>query len=426
MTVQSAAPPAELAALVGPDHVRAAAAADAVAGVVPAWVAEPGSGEEVAAALRWADGAGQRVAARGGGTKGEWGNPPAGLDGIVALRRLDAVLEHAWGDMTATVQAGCRVQTLQATLAAHGQRLALDPLWPERATVGGILATNDSGALRVRFGSLRDLIIGVTVALPNGTLARSGGKVVKNVAGYDLPKLLTGALGTLGVITEATFRLYPLPAAERSYTITASTVAALEALLLAIRDSPLVPTGLQVRLAQDAPPALDVRFEGVGAGLEAASSHLRRLAHAAGCGDSLAEADPAVWAAREALWTDAADALICKVGVVPTQIGGLGALAAQAVAPFGGAWAGVAQSVGICTVRLGGGDAAALPAALATLRETVTGPGGTVVVLHCPPALRGQVDVWGPAGDALPLMRRVKAEFDPHGILNPGRFVGGI
>jgi glycolate oxidase FAD binding subunit len=426
MTVQSATLPAALAALIGPDYLRPATPADAVAGVVPAWVAEPGSGEEVAAVLHWADGAGQRIAARGGGTKGEWGNPPTGLDGIVSLRRLDAVLEHAWGDMTATVQAGCRVQTLQATLAEHGQRLALDPLWPHQATVGGILATNDSGALRVRFGALRDLVIGVTVALPNGTLARSGGKVVKNVAGYDLPKLLTGALGTLGVITEATFRLYPLPAAERSFTIAAPTVAPLEALLFAIRDSALVPTGLQLRMGHDAPPALDVRFEGVAAGLDAASAHLRGLANAAGCGEALAEADPAVWAAREALWMDAADTLICKVGVLPTQVAGLGTLAAQAVAPFGGAWAVVAQSVGIGTVRLGGGDAAALPAALATLRETVAAQGGTVVVLHCPPALRGQVDVWGPAGDALPLMRRVKAEFDPHGILNPGRFVGGI
>jgi glycolate oxidase FAD binding subunit len=426
MTVPAATLSTELAALVGADHLRPATPADAVAGVPPAWVVEPGSGEEVAAVLRWADEAGQRVAPRGGGTKGDWGNPPAALDGIVSLRRLDAVLEHAWGDMTATVQAGCPVQTLQATLAEHGQRLALDPLWPERATVGGILATNDSGALRVRYGSLRDLIIGVTVALPNGTLARSGGKVVKNVAGYDLPKLLTGALGTLGIITEATFRLYPLPAGERSFTISAATVAPLDALLLAIRDSTLVPTGLQMRMQSNTPPAVDVRFEGVTAGLDAATERLRALAQAAGCADALAEADPTVWAAREALWVDAADALICKVGVLPAQLGGVGEVARQAVAPFGSAWAVVAQSVGVATVRLGGGDAAALLAALDHLRASVGRQGGTVVVLHCPPALRGQVDVWGPPGDALPLMRRVKAEFDPHSILNPGRFVGGI
>jgi glycolate oxidase FAD binding subunit len=181
-----------------------------------------------------------------------------------------------------------------------------------------------------------------------------------------------------------------------------------------------------MRMRHDAPPALDVRFEGVAAGLDAAAAHLRGLAQAAGCGEALTEADPAVWGAREALWTDAADGLIGKVGVLPTQVGGLGELARQAVAPFGGQWALVAQSVGVGTVRVSGGDAAALLGALNSLRETVGRQGGTVVVLQSPPALRGQVDVWGAPGDALPLMRRVKAEFDPHGILNPGRFVGGI
>ena len=150
--------------------------------------------------------AGLRVAPRGGGTKLTWGNPPARVDLIVSTARLDQIIEHAWADLTVTVEAGCTMQNLQERLARHGQRLALDAMWPERATVGGVLSTNDSGALRLRFGGLRDLIIGVTLALPDGTLARSGGKVVKNVAGYDLPKLATGALGTLGVIARATFR----------------------------------------------------------------------------------------------------------------------------------------------------------------------------------------------------------------------------
>ena len=147
---------------------------------------------------------------RGGGTKLGWANSPARAGLILSTARLTEVIEHAWADLTVSVGAGCTVQRLQEALAQHGQRLALDPLWPEKATVGGVLSTNDSGALRLRFGALRDLIIGVTVALPDGTLASSGGKVVKNVAGYDLPKLVTGALGTLGVITRAVFRLHPL------------------------------------------------------------------------------------------------------------------------------------------------------------------------------------------------------------------------
>src|ERR1019366_4286120 len=180
----------DLRAIGGAEHMRA------------------GSPDEIARVLKTASGAGLQVIPRGGATKMAWGNPPRGGDLIISTRRLSRIVEHAWGDMTATVEAGCTLQQLQQTLAEHGQRLALDPLWPGKATIGGILATNDSGALRIRFGSLRDLIIGITLVLADGTLAKSGGKVVKNVAGYDLPKLATGSLGTLGIITQAIFRLH--------------------------------------------------------------------------------------------------------------------------------------------------------------------------------------------------------------------------
>jgi glycolate oxidase FAD binding subunit len=176
-------------------------------------------------ALKIATGAGLQVIPRGGATKMDWGNPPRSGELMLSTRRLNRVVEHAWGDMTATVEAGCTLQQLQQTLAEHGQRLALDPLWPEQATIGGILATNDSGPLRIRFGSLRDLIIGITLALPDGTLAKSGGKVVKNVAGYDLPKLATGSLGTLGIITQAIFRLHPVPRESRTLSFCNSDIA---------------------------------------------------------------------------------------------------------------------------------------------------------------------------------------------------------
>src|SRR5207245_11465779 len=176
------------------------------------------------------------VIPRGGGTKLGWGNPPARADLILSTARLNKIIEHAWADLTVTVEAGCSIQILQQTLAAHGQRLGLDPLWPERATVGGVLSANDSGTVRLRFGALRDLIIGVTIALPDGTLASSGGRVVKNVAGYDLPKLVTGALGTLGVITRAVFRLHPLPRHSRSFTISVSNPREAQQIILAIQD----------------------------------------------------------------------------------------------------------------------------------------------------------------------------------------------
>src|SRR5437870_5237539 len=234
----------ELRAIVGAEHMRAAVPEDAVDGLLPQMVIEPGTPQEIAGVLETATKAGLRITPRGAATKMDWGNPPRDGEVIVSTRRLNSVLEHAWGDMTATVEAGCTFTQLQQTLAEHGQRVALDPLWPDRATVGGILVTNDSGSLRTRFGALRDLIIGVTLALADGTLAKSGGKVVKNVAGYDLPKLATGSLGTLGVITEAVFRLYPLPLDVCSMSLTAASTDTLCQIVLAVQDSRLAFTGL--------------------------------------------------------------------------------------------------------------------------------------------------------------------------------------
>src|SRR5215470_15205683 len=259
MSAQSEPAWKELRQAAGNATLSEATPADSFPGANPKMILEPEGPEALAAALRFASQSSLSVAPRGGGTKLGWGNPIRSADLILSTLRLDQVLEHAWADMTATVQAGCRVSHLQQTLAEHGQRLAIDPLWPGKATVGGILATNDSGPLRIRFGSLRDLIIGATVALADGTLARSGGKVVKNVAGYDLPKLVTGALGTLGVITRATFRLHPLPKQARTVTIVAPDLTAMQQTLGCILDSQLTPAAVQVRAGAGA-PRIDVLF----------------------------------------------------------------------------------------------------------------------------------------------------------------------
>src|ERR1700746_3081087 len=230
---------ADVREIVTAKYVRTAGESDAVAGAQPSLVVEPGSEQELAKVLELANGAGLAVIPRGGGTKLEWGNRPERADVILSMARLNRVIEHAWADLTVSVEAGCTFQRLQNTLSQHGQRIAVDPLWPERATIGGILSTNDSGTLRIRYGGLRDLIIGVTIALPDGTLASSGGKVVKNVAGYDLPKLVTGALGTLGIITRAIFRLHPLPRNVRSFTFSARDLDDANRIVLAVQDSRL-------------------------------------------------------------------------------------------------------------------------------------------------------------------------------------------
>src|SRR5437764_9265750 len=297
--------------ILGTEHLRPATPADTVSGVKPQLILEPATEQQLAEALRLANEAGLAVIPRGGGTKLAWGNPPSRADLILSAARLNRIIEHAWADLTVTVEAGCTMQTLQQTLAPHGERLALDPLWPEKATVGGILSTNDSGALRLRFGSLRDLIIGVTIALPDGTLASSGGKVVKNVAGYDLPKLVTGALGTLGIITRAVFRLHPVPRYARAYSI--STVNAEEAqrLVLVIQDSQLAHAALQSHFSSDASPTSDILFEGTEAGLDAQAAHLRALCRSA----QMSEAPPNAWNARQELWSfsDPASTAIAKV-----------------------------------------------------------------------------------------------------------------
>ena len=194
-----------LAAIVGPEYVRGLGEAVAVA---------PGSTEEIAAVLRLAQENHLAVVECGGGTKQGWGYPVAPAL-VLEMHRLNTLREHTWQDMTCIVEAGCTWAAMQSGLAQHGQFVAVDPLWPDKATVGGIVATNDSGALRQRYGGLRDLIIGMTIVLADGTIAHTGGKVVKNVAGYDLHKLMIGAFGTLGVVTSVNFRLHSIPRSSR-------------------------------------------------------------------------------------------------------------------------------------------------------------------------------------------------------------------
>jgi glycolate oxidase FAD binding subunit len=378
-------------AILGPEHVRIATDADAVAGVVPLVVVEPADERQTASVLRCANQAGLAVIPCGGGTKLDWGNPPRKADVILSLRRQNQVIEHAWADLTVTVEAGCTIAQLQRTLAEHGQRLAVDPLWPERATIGGILSTNDSGALRLAFGSLRDLIIGVTLALADGTVASSGGKVVKNVAGYDLPKLATGGLGTLGVITRAVFRLHPLPRNARTLTIAVTDAAEMQRVVSAVLGAQLAPAAVQARNGN-----VDILLEGTLDGIAAQQSAIEKLG-------AFREGSPAVWNAREELWPSSGAGLVVKFSTLPSRI----STASASFSSF------VIQATGIGYARFDGD--------LAKLRETMERDGGSLVILG-----KTNLDAWGSPGDALPLMRAVKEQFDPKGTLNPGRFVGGI
>lgn len=408
--------------ILGADHFRAATPADAVCGIQPQLILEPTTEQQLTDALRLASKAGLAVIPRGSGTKFGWGNPPSRADIILSTARLNRVIEHAWADLTVTVEAGCTIQTLQEALAHHGQRLALDPLWPEGATVGGILSTNDSGALRLRFGALRDLIIGVTIALPDGTVASSGGKVVKNVAGYDLPKLMTGALGTLGVITRAVFRLHPLPRNTRSFSISTANPQDTQRLVLAIQDSKLAHVAIQSHFSVETSPSTDVLFEGTEAGLDAQAAQLQTFCSSA----QISEVSSTVWCARQDLWSfsNSEETAVAKISILPTDLAHTIELFRLAADSAHFSWKLVMYATGLGCLRLEG-PSSKLHLALTTLRADLEKIGGSLVLLHRPAALL-PFDPRGTPGDSLPLMKSIKHQLDPSNILNPGRFFGGI
>ncbi|MGB7285041.1 MAG: FAD-binding oxidoreductase [Candidatus Acidiferrum sp.] len=412
----------EFRAVLVPDSIRPATVADAVRGVAPRLILEPANEHQLAAVLRLANDAGLAVIPRGGGTKLSWGNPPQRADLILSTARLDKIIEHVWADLTVSVEAGCTIQKLQSALAQHGQRLAFDPLWPGQATIGGTLSTNDSGSLRLRFGPLRDLIIGVTIALPDGTLASSGGKVVKNVAGYDLPKLVTGALGTLGVITRAVFRVHPVPQHTKTLSVLAGTLEEMQRLILAVQDSKLAHTAVQARVQRDAEPALDILFEGTQAGIAAQEAHFREIAGAS----AVSEAPAPVWNASQELW-DSADSsarAVAEITALPAAIARTMEIVQRIGASHETHWKLTMQATGIGWLLLEASPEG-LHASLSELRREVESNGGSLAVLHTP-ANMPPIESWGQPGDALPLMRAVKKQFDPRNTLNPGRFVGGL
>jgi glycolate oxidase FAD binding subunit len=410
------------------DLVRPATGADAVDGVPAELVAEPASLEEASRVLAAASRAGKHVVVCGNGSKLGLGNPPEGAELIVRTRRLDRVLEHAAGDLVVRVEAGARLTDLQAALAPAGQWLALDPPEPG-SSVGGVIAANASGPRRLRYGTVRDLIIGITVVLADGTVAHAGGKVVKNVAGYDLAKLFCGSLGTLGLIAEATFRLHPRPAAAAVVTLGVSGPEQVGAAVQRLLRSTLVPSAVELVWYGES-GLLTVVVEGIRPGVEA---------QAAAAAELLGELGGV-----EVLGPGGTEAALAQLGAPPWEKAEVGIKVAVPPAELPGAltdlWSGwlghgpvtAHAATGIIQVGLQGPDLGraeqveAFAGEVNRTREQLAARQGTLVIVEAPPALKRAVDVWGPPGDAIELMRRVKRQFDPDRRLSPGRFVGGI
>jgi glycolate oxidase FAD binding subunit len=405
--------------IVGSPHVRPASQADYVCGVQTQLVVEPADAQEAARVLRAADDHRLAVIPRGGGTKLGWGNPPERADIVLSMSRMNRVIEHPWADLTVTVEAGCTIGSLQSALREHGQRLAVDPLWPDRATVGGVLSANDTGPWRLRFGGLRDLVIGTTLALADGTIASSGGKVVKNVAGYDLSKLATGALGTLGVITTAIFRLHPIGRDGRSLTASLPSLPDAQSAIDAVLDSQLTCAAVQLRAPARAELWLDVLFEGSGPVIEDQIHQLQAI-----CRRTFEIGRASVWSARETLWSGDDRSGVLKIAVLPSEIATSVEVARGICDENAAASSAVIQATGIGWLQVLP-SAGKWPMIVGALRARLGATGGVVAILRAP-AGSEQVDTWGDAGDAQALMRSVKTRFDPHRTLNPGRFVAGI
>jgi glycolate oxidase FAD binding subunit len=418
----------DLQNIVGEQHAREAAAEDAIDGVEPRFVAEPGSVEEVSALLKLANDEGLAVAPRGGGTMSRLGNPPRNLDLILSTARMNDILEHVPGDQVVRVQAGMKLRDLQEQLAGSNQMVGIDP--PERgagATIGGVVAANSSGPRRYRYGTLRDLIIGVTVVLADGTVAKSGGKVVKNVAGYDLQKLFTGSLGTLGLIASANFRLHPLPGAARTVAVELADTAAVGGAAQAVMHSQLVPSAVELHWGEDA-KLLTVLLEGIPPAVEAqaetASFLLRGFGEVRELSDQEAENLGPLPVPGS---STGGDEVALKISAPPAELAGVldstwGACSRRGVTPRATGQAGI----GVTYVSLSGGDEEAKVQVVEELREVWIRRGGSVIVRAAPAAFKRRVEAWGPLGSRLELTRRVKEKFDPRAILNPGRFVGGI
>ncbi|MFH1329228.1 MAG: FAD-binding protein [Actinomycetota bacterium] len=358
---------------------------------------------------------------RGGGTKLDWGATPVRVDRVIDTTGLEGIKEWNAADMTATVQAGMPLARLQNELAAAGQWLAVDPPLGEgeSVTVGGVFAANDSGPRRLRFGPIRDLVIGLVIVLADGTVARCGGKVIKNVAGYDVAKLFCGSLGTLGLVAEITVRLHPRPEAGATVRVTADAGAA-PGLLADIQAAPLEPVALD--WAQD---ALWVRFQGRAAGVEAQATLVRRLADRLGFA-----AEELRGHAEDAAWRALVDGLagipgetVVRGSTLPDRFGP----AAEALR-VAGEEAGVQATLhshvglGLHTVRLSGGDAPAHARAVAVWRRRLADIGGYAVVRRRVPGVEEAVAVFGPDPSGGEIMRRVKSLFDPRNRCAPGRF----
>ncbi|HKD43977.1 MAG TPA: FAD-binding oxidoreductase [Myxococcaceae bacterium] len=405
---------------------RAGTDADAVLGAIPRWVYSPKTTEEAREVIEATAAETLSLGFIGGGTDVQLGAPMRQLDALLQTGGLSRVVEYAPADMIVTVEAGTTLAKLSETLQQHRQRLPLDPPALDRATVGGAIAANSFGPRRARFGSVRDLLIGISIVRADGTRARGGGKVVKNVAGFDIPKLMCGSLGTLGLIVTATFRLHPLPEMEKTVLVRSRTAAQVRGLVARLKAGQLEPTSIVALSAAAARFDVAVRFEGFGAGVTQQAARFAELQQREGepC-EQLDDVDAQAW------WKKHDDArtkgaIRAKIAALPnaleTFLPKLEAVREHLVDSILVWYA----SLGLGFICGASSDLAAASRALADARSALEKANGSLTLQAAPQAIREWIGAWGTPPPAFSVMHRLKERFDPQQRLNPGRFVGGL
>ncbi len=443
----------ELSNIVGEVGVlpEAESASYAFDGCLPKVVVSPASVQEIQDVLQFAAKRDMSVIPAGAGTKLGIGNLPPKVDVVLATTRLNSIIEYEPADLTVTVEAGIRLTDLQKELAKHRQYLVLNPPYAERCTIGGIVATNASGSLRLQHGTARNQVLGLRVVHANGTVVKSGGKVVKNVAGYDLNKLYIGAFGTLGIITEVALKLSPIPTQQAAIASEFQDIQNAVNTGLSIVGSQTLPMFVNLFINSDpmraetdgqrshttdtGKPTLVTGFGGdpeTVAWQLAESQEIMEQNGAMGVTTIEGEAHQRL---QETLQEFSADnreiesqRVIAKVNLKRTDI----AEFARHIADS--SWGSDVQmmlllgsGVLYLTIPLiGETDFQYLTDVLMQLRQSAVEKRGNLIIETAPPELKQHIDVWGPVGDTLNLMKQVKAKFDANGLLNPGRFVASI
>ncbi len=393
----------------------------------------PSDPNSLAEVMRCAYTEGWRVLACGRGSKLSWGGPVQAVDVVISTERLSQIVQHAVGDLTVTVQAGVTFAELQHTLRQANQFLPLDPAYPEQATVGGIVATADAGSWRQRYGGVRDLLIGVSLVRHDGQTAKAGGRVVKNVAGYDLMKLMTGSYGTLGILSELTFRTYPWLDDSATVVLTGKSDALAQA-AAEIRASVLTPTMLDwistafmTRFELGENPGLAVRFQSIPESITEQCDRILKLSSEMNIKTHLIvdEAETEFWHGIQAqLWptnSDPTDHCTCKIGLLPAAaMSLLQQIDTWTEQPY---WGRIHASSGIGTLRFAvSADAEkSVIELLKKVRSHCESASGYLTILAAPPSIKSAIDIWGYTGNALALMQGISRQFDPDQRLSPGR-----